>query len=377
MKTLLDSDSLRDLAPPGTMEAYLKKADWRALKADPAYSLWAAPSDERIRVVVPRDAGYVDYPLRVTDVLRKLASVEHRDPESIAQDLPLAMADEIYLKAKLRGDALTSLPPYQDGVRAVQSLGRMLTAAACAASRPRPYYSSAKSDEVARVLGDLLLGHTQRGSFIVTAVCPIPVPSPLDDVHLDIDATTYSPFQRRTTEILATSLQAVSEALKEAHRVQSLQPFMRMVPQGVSANLCDSVAKLHEARSIDSIQVGIAWAGTIPKPAPERVPNHISFNHVDFPTLRDAGDFLRRESMDEHVTLRGVVIRLEWPPERPFGRITIKASVQGKRRNVTIDLPGPEYHVACIANSRCSSTRTMESARRTRSRAPPAPPRSG
>lgn len=74
---------------PAAVESYLRAHGW---EADPALStakvgVYRRPGDSGSEVLVPRDPGFIDYALRLGDVVQALAAVERRTAWEVLEDL--------------------------------------------------------------------------------------------------------------------------------------------------------------------------------------------------------------------------------------------------------------------------------------------------
>jgi hypothetical protein len=74
---------------PANIEAYLVAHGWQM---DPEVSsaeagIYHLPSDRNVEIIVPRDKGFVDYALRVGEVLREVAVAERRKAWEVLEDL--------------------------------------------------------------------------------------------------------------------------------------------------------------------------------------------------------------------------------------------------------------------------------------------------
>ena len=178
-----------------------------------------------------------DFALRVSEVLRTLEHVEQRSQLEILRDLRTSSSDLIRIRASASQTTTGSIP-LDLGVRFVEEAREMMLAAACSAIDPRPYYATRKPVQANEYLSRVRMGQTERGSFVLTILSPVPPglrpPEPLDGVLPD-------PFERKVSQTLASGLLAARLAAQRAAVSGDVQPFREAVPRGVSANLCDAL----------------------------------------------------------------------------------------------------------------------------------------
>jgi hypothetical protein len=80
---------------PREVEAYLLAHGWEAdpRASSPAAGIYRWPADAEAEVAVPRDRGFVDYALRVSEVLQAVAAAEHRTAWEVLEDFPAPSTD--------------------------------------------------------------------------------------------------------------------------------------------------------------------------------------------------------------------------------------------------------------------------------------------
>jgi len=74
---------------PAAVEAYLVAHGWEVDRAipSPEAGIYHLPSHPDVEVIVPRDKDFVDYALRIGEVLREVAIAEHRKAWEVLEDL--------------------------------------------------------------------------------------------------------------------------------------------------------------------------------------------------------------------------------------------------------------------------------------------------
>jgi hypothetical protein len=74
---------------PADVEAYLLARGWEAdRKASSAEAgVYHLPADPDAEILLPRDPGFIDYALRMSEVLQALAAAERRTAWEVLEDL--------------------------------------------------------------------------------------------------------------------------------------------------------------------------------------------------------------------------------------------------------------------------------------------------
>jgi hypothetical protein len=80
---------------PAQVEAYLLARGWEADRraSSPEAGVYHWPADPEAEILLPRDRGFTDYALRLSEVLQALASVERRTAWEVLEDLSRRHAD--------------------------------------------------------------------------------------------------------------------------------------------------------------------------------------------------------------------------------------------------------------------------------------------
>ncbi len=342
--TLRDPDTLRSLRPL-EIRRYLEATGWQRSRVgaphSPCWTLRKGKSD--YEVLVPPSPELRDYPLRITELLHTLEVAESRSLPEIWQDLTLSGYDVVRVRVQPK-DCEPGSIKLDQGIVLVQSTREMLLAAACAAVEPRRAYPTRKARQAAEFIQRVRLGAPERGSFVVTALSPVP-PSlePGADGQERLDVA--EPFERDVMLKLVGSL----GALRRAAEGGSTTDFDAVVREGVSANLCAAIADMDAAPAgTEGVEVALSWART--RPVAAGLPRRVLISSGAMPVIREAARVFRETTPVEEFELTGTVIRLDRPDTAREGTVTILGFVEGSPRRVTLQLEPAEYAVAIRAH---------------------------
>ncbi len=124
-------------------------------------------------------------------------------------------------------------------------------------------------------------------------------------------------------------------------RVADFNEFEGRLGEGVSANLCRSVARLAEADG--GLEVSVSWATTRPNGRGAEARATVAFKRSDVAVLDEAARVLadRHERIDEEV--QGHVSRLSRGAEDPTGTATVKACIDGRLASVQAVFDSADY----------------------------------
>lgn len=259
-------------------------------------------------ILVPLRDTVSDYAESMAEAVAVLSAVEERSQLDVFRDVQGAGADVIPL-VSLNGIGQAPLSLRQNA-DLYKDANDLLASAARAAEKPQAAYRGGMSAAVADYLGQVKPMPSYYAGYSLTLHSPV-VARLGEQLKLNDDA----PFARRVTSQLANALQSANTAISAAAAGDSLAPFQQAVSSGVSANLCDAVAKL--AKGGHGIGIGIKWAAVRP---PVNPPSNYQFTSQSADILEQAAKHFRRNepSYDENIT--ATVVKLERQPQEFDGR---------------------------------------------------------
>ncbi len=359
--TIRDPQTLAGVRPRD-LAGYLRVKGWQQRDLSPGRSIWTIGANgDSFEILLPLDDSFRDYALRISDVLRTLERVEDRSQLEVIADVAMTFADVVRVRAQngRRGGSID----LDAGVELINNAREMMLAAACAAEEPRPRYSPRKSDRVKKYASALELGQTERGSYVVTVLSPLPAAQ-----GLLLEDPLEEPFERKVTRTLAGALSAATRTAEKAVVSGSLAPFKESVEHGVSANLCNALIGLYGAAGGDRLGLGVSWASA--RPVHESAPSPVQIGPDTAGIIAEAGKALgpQKETPREEFKLVGIVTALKWDDEKKPGTVTVTGAVNGDMRKVIFELSRESYHRAVTAHDRRSLVQcTGELARKGRS----------
>lgn len=341
---IVDPQALRAITP-AALGAYARGEGWERAEAYGNHSdVYAAEGLPEL--VIPRTDRLADYARVVSELLAIFADAGDRDTLALYRDL--IGADRDVVRVRAQGAEEDGSVGIETGVGLVSHSYDMLLAAACAATNPQPLYRAGANKEASDYMRRVRLGQTEHGSFVVTLLAPVPpqLQVLLDPSWADLDD---EPYDRRVTRRLMDGLDACRSALELANAGagNGMAEFERTVTVGVSANLCEAVAKL--AGISDGLEIGMTWARTRPGPQPHR---RVSFSINDAETLKEAARTFRAHRSRHDVELIGTVHQLKHDQDEVDGLVTLKALVDDKFQSVRAVLDQASYSLAVHAHDR-------------------------
>jgi hypothetical protein len=339
---IVDPQALRAITP-AALVAYARGEGWQPIEAYGPHSDVYAQAN-RPELVIPRTDHLADYPRVVAELIGILAATGGRDELALYHDLLGADRDVVRVRARVGAD--DGSVNLAAGVGLFESARDMLLAAACAATNPQPLYRAGANKEANEYLQQVRLGQTEHGSFVVRLLAPVPplLQASLDPAWLPFDD---EPYERKVTRRLIEALEACREATEQATTGTGMAAFERAVKVGVSANLCEAVARL--ADYADGLEIGVTWARTRPGAETYR---RVRFSSSEAAILKEAARNFRDTLSRPDVELFGTVSQLKREQDEIEGLVTLKALVDGKIQSVRATLDQANYSQAVQAHDR-------------------------
>ena len=319
------------------VHAYLSANGWRRaedLRRETA-DVYVCAEDDREAAIVPASEEYGDYGIRIYQIAEQIGRIEGRRRQAVLADLSLAEWDRVRLSVPTTSaDSTVGLA---DGAAVLEESRKLLLAAACSADRPQRMYRAGRNRRATEYLDRVRLGQTEPGSFVVNLLAPV-APALGEQGPLPHE----EPFERQVTRTLVSGLRAARRAMDRVNRgVGAIGEFESRLCEGISANLCQSVARLTEASG--GLEVSVSWAMTRPADGGTGRRAVVAFRPPDIAVLDEAARVLsdRQERTDEEV--QGYVSRLARDKTDPKGTATIKAFVDGKLVSVQVVFDSADY----------------------------------
>ena len=330
----LKSFSLQDLG------SYLRFSGWKCIGEYPDKAF--VFQNESKEILVPQHEGMADYLLRLEILVKELSNIEQRSDDNIIADLQGAGSDTFRVRVASPEieDGLVSL---EKGSVFFEAVKAMVQSAARSAQQPKAHYRARLPLKAENYMKDVRLGQTEVGSYIVKVLLPV-TPS-LQEEFFSHDLATD--FERQVSSTLMSGLSALSTGVRRAVAQPTAQFFLENIPNGVSANLCDSVSMLGETVSDASVDTSMNWAKT--RAAPNG-PSKAHFTNDDFSYLQGVSCTLKEQDWGEELELQGMIRRLESEKRLDGGDVTLATTIEGKRRNIKVHLNPEQYEQAVEAH---------------------------
>ena len=331
---------------PLEVAAYLKAKGWQAQPVKGSASVWTVVSaGENYEAQIPLDQSVRDYALRMGELLDTLAIAENRSQAAVLTDLLTTYADVIRIRID-DPEMKDGTVPIEVNAEIAQKVRDLFLAAACSATELRAFWHRRKPQQAVDQVRKLRVGQSERGSYVVTVISRV---SPALHAPQNGQLFDVEPFERRVTQMLASSLSALDRTAATAALSQQYAVFGKAVSEGVSANLCDAVTGLSGDEDRDRrLEFTFAWSPA--RPVEPDVPSRVKFGPDRISVIREASRVMKELEPLDDFELEGAVVKLDRPLEQTDGRVTVMGTIDGKPRNVTLELEGSHYDLAISAH---------------------------
>lgn len=334
-----------ELLTPSAVSQYLAAQRW-VLEASQrnVRELWRLPDDTggaRARIMLPLATDFVDFRQRFTDVLLALGRIYDSDPGELQERIVATRADLFFVR--LDQAVLDGTIPFRQAEATIESLHKLLKAAATTAADPRHSHVGRRPARVKEFLeDDVRLGHTKKGSFVFTVVTRLSDPESSDLVQDPV----VQGFPRKVMETLARGLHTTRGLAQhwDGQVLDSPGDF------GVSASLVESLEEMTQPQGLRALDLSFQWANG--EEPPQVGGSSIILDRdviAALPTVRER--LVRQEEPPRQEILRGLVTSLhqEVSDDEETAEVIVKADVRGRVRNVRMRLTGEDHQWAILA----------------------------
>jgi hypothetical protein len=326
----------------GELHAYLRFKGWHQLSPGPAGSIWVNNGG---KIGVPHDDDDTDL---IEGSVQRIARLEKRTLKETIDSVRFLLYDVTHLRAA-NDRQIADTIPLDAASKILSSARKMLQATATTARWERAQIGSKYSVIGNRVAKQALMGHTERGSFVIPVLVALPEPE-LPDIHEkplleDFHRAAPEPFERRVVRTFAQSMQAVQDIVVEPAREPTDDQVYELVYRGVSREFCTSLAGILSEPSVAEFGSKVDWAPAVTPPTTLTKSISIDSDAVDL--VKAVANKLRQQKVDPNQVFSGTIVQLSHEsPDDPFGEISIDTMRHGRQSEVQVRLPLDLYSQA-------------------------------
>ena len=344
----LDSNSLKAIQP-SEINAYVQSKGWSRVEFEEKRAVWTKKIGEtEVDLVVPLRQSFKDYHYRVENILRTLADVEKRECSKLFDDIKHSTSDIIRFRI-MHSDIDDGNLPFEGSSKLIEGAKDVLSAAICSIDEKKAFYSR-RTNTAMDFLKQLKTAQTERGSFILKIVSPVPPTQQLSFPNKETEEITQ-PFERQFALNLYKSLAACEVAGTRSVVDNNIDAFTSKVADGINVNILEGLVSLGTilgTTNYNDLEFSINWAAIRDVPEEFNKPIQITRDHITF--IQAASRQLKETASLEDYLIQGHVEKLEKTPKNNYGKIVVLSLLEDKYKKVKIELPEKLYNIAIEAH---------------------------
>lgn len=350
-----------DVFTPRFLSQFLGVHNWTVRPPRPFMQTWLNDpgTGTRISAVhLPTDETLVDYHKRLYEAVHDIASIYDLGVAELAEQVASIRADLYFVR--IQGSAADGTIPFREAGNVLDSIEKLVRAAASRTGNPTTSGRGRTSERVKDFLDeDLRMGHTKRGSFIITVAARLQHTDPIDQPLNVREGAMESPARQQdmpevdfSRRVMTTLSRALSVTQRHLSHADDFIGFDEAVEDGMLAPIVEAIDELAAVTNGGGIDMSFEWAPALPQS--EQVPGHIVFSPAALERAPNVvRRFERREQLPEVENIFGFVVALEREQADNIdsGEVIVQVSAGGSTRKVRVELSGTDYRWAILAHS--------------------------
>ena len=297
------------LIAPTDLRDYAKAHGWMLLKeaAKDRLYVMSNPRFDLRQLVFPMDTTAPDYAEAIALVVEKIAVMEQRTPEAIIKSLMEISDDAVAFRVSSPNQEERYLP-LSFASAMIIGAQQLLLASACTVLKPKTHHPRLSRTEAQQFLETARFRHTQPGSFVLNVSCPVQAM----DVQAPLLPDEFeAPFVRRATLILQRSLRKLVSAIETDSLDDLVESLKKSETPLISSNFCEALTRFEDTSLKNSVDIGITWAASIPRPDDEPENSVVRVQHDYFSRIEEVRRELRSNEKHMEDIFIGTVERLD------------------------------------------------------------------
>ncbi|MFD6162513.1 hypothetical protein ACFWF7_02850 [Nocardia sp. NPDC060256] len=350
------SDSIAeygDVLTPANVAQFLATRNWtiqRDRTFDQVWVLEGAAGERPVSVLLPREPSFVDYAKRLREAVIAITHTYDLALSELVEQVASIHADLFFVRVD---QSMTDgTIPLRQATSLLDNIDQMIRAAAVSAHNPLASGRGRAPDLVNGFLNDdVRMGHTKKGSFIITVAARIDDASVKPSREVSPGGEVVPSFTRQVMTTLARSLDVTRRFAANQGEFNDVD---EAVDQGLKLQIVQALQDIGGTEGLRSLDLSFEWAAAEPQQAV--VPNRVSLDRVLIDELPEIERRLVRRADPERVTIVGPVKELKLtddsgvPDHEQGGEIVVHADVGGRVRRVVIPLGAADYDWAISAH---------------------------
>ena len=289
-------------------------------------------------ILVPITQNIGDYKTAVARVFERFVEILDDNELTVFNSIIGSEFDVIRFATESEDDGSI----YLDNALTLHTRAKdMLLAAACSAKRPQASFRAGANKEAKEYLDKVRLAQSEKGSYVIKLHSP--VPPRLQQVLIE-EPIDEQPYERQVTSTLMSALAQSEDIIKKAI-TGNADDLNLAVQNGVSANLCEGMAKI--LADTRELKISTTWSKLRPK---QRPITSISFSDDAADYFKEFARVLKDKEPQRDITLLASIHQLARQSAAVKGKIFFNAIIDDESRTVTAELNEESYSKAVAAH---------------------------
>lgn len=333
-----------------SIEKYLFLTGW---KRDDYFqnrrmSVFCHNEDNELRIAIPSNERHSDFYARLEEVIKTLSIIQSRPEEVIIESLRSAYTDRIQFRI-INESTVKGKLPLDYAANYLEGLRDLVLYAACAEENAQPVcartYNNAKSS-----LELFQFGQTGYGSFVINVEVQVADEENEQLYLLEAPPTIPEPNEHKIVKRIGNAIQQVDQVVKREVKIAELIEYG--YKNGITANMCDALAKLKPLNSSDiEIETTIQYAEAITHAV--SVPIRNMLDNIHFACFEEISKRYKDCSFVEDVKLVGIIKMLSkdnaLSGDETENTVRLLTKVDNQMRSITLHLSPRNHTSACDA----------------------------
>ena len=304
--------------------------------------------DPELIIAVPASEKATDFYPRVYSLIQTLSAINEESEQEIIDSLKCAYTDRLQFRI-ITKESQGGKIPLDYAARCLEGLKDLVLYAACAEENAKPVcartYNSAK-----RVLERFQFGQTQIGSFIINIDVQV---ADEENEQIYLAEATIPPEESPENKTIKRIGTAITQIDNVANRQVEVGDLIEdAYKDGITANMCDALAKLNPEKSEDvTIETSVYYAEALTQTV--EPPKVCTLENAHFLFIDEISKRYKDCTLIEDVTLDGTIKMLSKLTSNDGyeeeNTVRLLAKIDGQMRSITLHLSPENHMLACNA----------------------------
>lgn len=320
----------------GDLIDFITNRGWTLAGTGTIGELWESSSGRQVGVPYSVEADSLDW----RAILERVAADSKLSVNTLSGLIAGFWADTFAFRASSDVYIRETIPA-RAGADMFMNIWKLLRSAATTSRTPKAQIQGNWSKVGDAAIENARFAHTEKGSYILPLIVPLPRPLPGDPngTMLDIGghASYHESDARRATRTLAEALAAVDAGLVQPEHEPRPSIVADLVHLGVSRELIMGVHDIIRHKSVAQLDVNIGWAEQVPglslAPHSIVIPAEASYR------LSKVAPLFKSTRKQETETLTGPIYKMSDREGDEFGIATMEVPRNGRTSMIDVFLP--------------------------------------